>query len=82
MTQWREGVTAAVVMGIRHGYYCIGCCWLLILVLFATGVMNLLWVAAISVLVLVEKAGPYGKPIAYAAGAVMLVSGLLLTALG
>ncbi len=76
MTQWREGMTGAVVMGIRHGYYCLGCCWLLMLVLFATGVMNLLWVAAISVLVLVEKVGPYGKPIANAAGAVMLGSGL------
>jgi predicted metal-binding membrane protein len=45
-------------------------------------VMNLLWIAAISVLVLVEKVGPYGKPIANAAGAVMLGSGLLLAAFG
>ncbi|MGO9059461.1 MAG: DUF2182 domain-containing protein, partial [Candidatus Binataceae bacterium] len=82
MTQWRDGMTGAVVMGIRHGAYCVGCCWLLMLVLFVTGVMNLLWVAAISVLVLVEKVSPYGKPIANAAGAIMLGSGLLLAALG
>jgi len=52
------------------------------LLLFVAGVMNLLWVAAISVLVLLEKVSPYGKRIANAAGAVLVGSGLLLAAFG
>jgi predicted metal-binding membrane protein len=82
MTEWREGMAGAVMMGIRHGTYCVGCCWPLMLLLFVAGVMNLLWVAAISALVLVEKVSRYGKPIANAAGAILVGSGLLLAALG
>jgi len=82
MTEWRDGMAGALMMGIRHGSYCVGCCWSLMLLLFAAGVMNLLWVATISVLVLVEKASRYGKPIANAAGAVLVGSGLLLAAFG
>ena len=81
-TQWRDGAIGAVAMGIRHGSYCVGCCWPLMLLLFVAGVMNLLWVAAISVLVLVEKVSLYGRPIAKAAGAALIASGLLVAALG
>ena len=42
-------------MGLRHGLYCVGCCWVLMLILFVTGVMNLLWVAIVAALVLLEK---------------------------
>jgi predicted metal-binding membrane protein len=82
MTQWRDGAIGAVAMGIRHGSYCVGCCWSLMLLLFVAGVMNLLWVAVISVLILIEKVSPYGKPIANAAGAALIGSGLLVAALG
>jgi predicted metal-binding membrane protein len=62
MTEWREGAGGAVIMGLRHGGYCIGCCWALMLVLFAVGVMNMLWMALITVFVLIEKVLP-GPPI-------------------
>ena len=55
---WREGRSGALAMGIRHGAYCTGCCWLLMVLLFVTGVMNMLWVAVITVLVLLEKVLP------------------------
>jgi predicted metal-binding membrane protein len=82
MSEWREGIIGAIIMGIRHGAYCAGCCWPLMLLLFVAGVMNLLWVAAISALVLVEKVSRYGKPVATAAGAVLVGSGLLLAVFG
>ena len=52
---WRPGLEGAFRMGLRHGSYCVGCCWALMLLLFVGGVMNLLWVAAISVFVILEK---------------------------
>jgi predicted metal-binding membrane protein len=52
---WREGHGGALSMGARHGAFCVGCCWALMALLFVAGVMNLLWVAAITVFVLVEK---------------------------
>lgn len=53
--EWREGLSGAFVMGLRNGLFCVGCCWALMALLFAAGVMNLTWVAAIAVFVLVEK---------------------------
>jgi predicted metal-binding membrane protein len=53
--RWREGVAGAFGMGTRHGLFCVGCCWALMVLLFAVGVMNLLWVAAIGGFVLLEK---------------------------
>ncbi len=58
MTQWRDGRLGALRMGIHHGVYCIGCCWALMLVLFAVGIMNILWVLIIAVFVLLEKIQP------------------------
>ena len=62
MTEWRDGHRGAVVMGARHGLYCLGCCWALMALLFVGGVMNLLWVAAIAGFVLIEKAAPKAEP--------------------
>jgi predicted metal-binding membrane protein len=64
-------------MGARHGTYCLGCCWVLMLLLFVGGVMNLLWVAALSILVLLQKLVP-GKRAAQGIGLVMLIVGLVL----
>src|SRR2546425_4256850 len=58
MTDWREGRRGAFVMGLKHGAYCTGCCWFLMALLFVAGVMNIGWVAAISILVLLEKVAP------------------------
>ena len=78
MTNWRDGATGALKMGLEHGALCTGCCWMLMALLFVAGVMNLTWVAAISVLVLLEKAAPYGGAIARVSGVVMLAAGLVL----
>jgi predicted metal-binding membrane protein len=58
LTEWREGTRGALVMGLRHGVFCTGCCWALMALLFVGGLMNLLWVAAIAAFVLVEKIAP------------------------
>ena len=60
-TSWREGRKGAVSMGIRHGINCVGCCWVLMGLLFVGGVMNLVWVAGIALFVLAERVSP--KPI-------------------
>ena len=52
---WREGSRGGLMLGLRHGLFCVGCCWLLMTVLFVVGVMNLAWVAALAALVLAEK---------------------------
>src|SRR5579872_2803698 len=78
MTNWRDGARGALAMGIEHGAFCTGCCWMLMALLFVAGVMNLAWVAAISVLVLLEKAAPYGRAIALASGVAMIAAGVIL----
>ncbi len=65
---WRTGVRGGLVMGLRHGTYCLGCCWLLMLLLFVLGVMNLVWIAALAVFVLIEKLATGGTIIARAGG--------------
>lgn len=59
-------------IGIRHGIYCVGCCWMLMLLLFVGGVMNLLWLALITVFILAEKTMPGGECLSYAAGAALI----------
>ncbi len=58
LNRWREGPAGALAMGATHGLYCLGCCWILMLLLFAVGVMNLAWVAALAAIVLLEKLLP------------------------
>jgi predicted metal-binding membrane protein len=78
MTHWRGGRVGAIRMGIAHGAYCLGCCWALMSVLFAVGVMNLVWVAALTICVLLEKIGPAGAVIARVAGAAITAYGVAL----
>jgi predicted metal-binding membrane protein len=78
MTQWREGPWGALQMGLRHGAYCVGCCWALMALLFVAGVMNLLWVVAIATFVLIEKVVPGGERLGRAASALMAAAGLWL----
>jgi predicted metal-binding membrane protein len=82
MTNWREGAKGALEMGLRHGKYCLGCCWALMLVLFVVGVMNLAWVAALTVVILVEKFFRAGLWVARASGIAMIVFGILVMARG
>jgi len=80
MTNWRDGTFGALQMGLRHGAYCLGCCWALMCVLFVVGVMNLLWVAALTGFVLLEKIGPAGVIVSRVAGAAVVVIGILFIA--
>jgi predicted metal-binding membrane protein len=79
---WREGRHGAMTMGISHGAFCVGCCWMLMALLFVAGVMNLAWVALLSVVVLLEKTVPAGPLVARVTGALMIVAGgvMLVTA--
>jgi predicted metal-binding membrane protein len=78
MTEWREGVGGAFRMGLGHGAYCLGCCGILMGLLFVTGVMNLLWVAVIAAFVLVEKVAPAGVLVGRVAGVALIAAGLAL----
>lgn len=80
MSRWRAGTAGALRMGLRHGGYCLGCCWALMLILFVGGVMNLLWAAGLGVLALIEKVVPAGPWLARAVGVALLVAGLAMAA--
>jgi predicted metal-binding membrane protein len=69
-------------MGLHHGWHCLGCCWALMAVLFVVGVMNLVWVAALTIFVLLEKFGPAGKLVARFSGVAMAALGVYLAATG
>ncbi|WP_126283336.1 DUF2182 domain-containing protein [Burkholderia stagnalis] len=69
---WRPGVAGSFMLGARHGLYCVGCCWLLMALLFVGGVMNLVWIAALSGVVFVEKVLPGGERIGRALGVVLI----------
>jgi predicted metal-binding membrane protein len=70
---WHPGNLGAFRMGLRLGAYCVGCCWILMALLFVGGVMNLLWVAAIAIFVLLEKTIPFGDVSGRVAGAAMIL---------
>ncbi len=72
LTRWRDGAGGAFLMGIEHGSYCVGCCWLLMLLLFVGGLMNMAWVAGIALFVLLEKLVPGGRWMGRLAGAVLI----------
>jgi predicted metal-binding membrane protein len=73
--EWRPGARGAFVMGLRHGLSCVGCCWALMALLFVGGVMNLAWIAALSVAVAVEKMVPRGERIAAGMGLALVGAG-------
>ena len=72
MQRWRSGRVGAFRLGMDHGAYCVGCCWALMLVLFAGGVMNLTVIVALTVWVIVEKIAPFGEQSAHVGGALLL----------
>jgi predicted metal-binding membrane protein len=75
--EWRSGVKGAFVMGVRHGLSCLGCCWALMGLLFVGGVMNIAWIAALSIAVAVEKLAPRGERLGAALGLGLIAAGLL-----
>lgn len=78
MADWREGAWGAFVMGLKHGVYCTGCCWFLMALLFVAGVMNIWWIAILSVFVLLEKALPRGLVVGKIAGLLLALWGVLM----
>ena len=80
MSEWREGATGAFIMGLRHGAFCVGCCWVLMALLFVAGVMNLFWVAVIALFVLAEKILAKGELLGHVAGIALVMAGAAMMA--
>lgn len=72
---WRPGAVGALRLGALHGAYCVGCCWALMLLLFVGGVMNLIWIAVLAVIILVEKLSPAGQWVGRTMGVVLILWG-------
>jgi predicted metal-binding membrane protein len=79
LEHWHDGAAGALRMGAKHGAYCLGCCALLMALLFIGGVMNLLWAAAIAAWVMLEKVLPRGEALARMAGVAAIAFGAWLT---
>ncbi len=75
---FRQDASGCLLLGLRHGAYCIGCCWVLMVLLFVGGVMNVLWIALLALLILLEKFFPFGRWIARASGIAFLSAGAWL----
>lgn len=80
LNRWHDGWGGALRMGAEHGLYCLGCCAVLMALLFVGGVMNLLWVAALAAFVFIEKLFPAGQWIARGSGVLMIAFGAYLLA--
>ncbi len=78
LTSWHDGYAGAFRMGIEHGVFCLGCCWLLFVILFPLGMMNIAVLAAVTVLIFAEKALPIGRQISQLAGVGLIVYGALV----
>jgi predicted metal-binding membrane protein len=80
MTSWREGVGGALRMGVLHGAWCLGCCWLLFVILFPLGLMNIGAMAVITLVVFAEKTLPWGQAVARGAAIALIGYGLVVLA--
>jgi predicted metal-binding membrane protein len=78
LSSWRDGYGGAFRMGLAHGVYCLGCCWLLFLILFPLGVMNIAVMAVLTALIFAEKSLPLGQRIGQVAAGVLIVYGVVL----
>jgi len=72
MSHWRDGPVGTYQMGLRHGIYCLGCCWALMAVLFAVGVMNLAWVAVLTAFILLERLASGGERVSQLGGLALI----------
>src|SRR5262249_22978374 len=79
---FRRDAPGSLMLGLRHGAYCVGCCWALMALLLVGGVMNLLWIVLLALLIVLEKVTPSGRLIAHLAGIVLLSGGAWLLATG
>jgi len=79
---FRSDSPGALMLGLRHGAYCVGCCWALMALLLAGGVMNVLWIVLLALLILLEKVISFGRLIAHLAGLVLIAAGAGLFSIG
>ncbi len=79
MTHWRDGRRGAVRMGLVHGVYCVGCCWLLFLILIPLGLMNVAAMVAVALVVFAEKVLPHGRGLGVAAAVGLVLFGVAVT---
>jgi predicted metal-binding membrane protein len=77
---WRDGRRGALRMGLKHGGWCVGCCWALMASLFALGVMSIAWMAFVAALIAAEKLLPWRRVAVYGTAAILVVLGALLLA--
>jgi len=77
VSHWRRGTAGAVWTGVRHGLFCLGCCWMLMALLFVGGVMSITWIAAIALFVLLEKTVPWGDRMSRLGGVVLFAWGAI-----
>ena len=75
---WKDGKAGALRMGIQNGIYCLGCCWILMILLFVSGIMNILWIAIITLFVVIEKILPPAKIISSISGISLIVFGIII----
>lgn len=78
ITGWRDGRVGAIRMGLTHSRYCMGCCWLLFLILIPLGVMNVAAMVAVTLLVFAEKVFQWGRPAAWASGVFLVLAGVVV----
>lgn len=78
LSSWRDGYGGAFRMGLEHGAYCLGCCWLLFVVLFPFGIMNVALMALLTMLIYAEKSLPIGRQISMIAGLGLIAYGVLV----
>ena len=79
---FRRDAPGSLMLGLRHGAYCVGCCWALMALLLVGGVMNVLWIALLALLIILEKVTSSGRPIAHLAGIVLVAAGAWLFSMG
>jgi predicted metal-binding membrane protein len=77
---WRRGTLGSVLTGVRHGLFCLGCCWVLMALLFVGGAMNAAWVGAIALFVLLEKTLPWGDRVSRLTGGLLAIWGVTILA--
>jgi predicted metal-binding membrane protein len=77
MSHWKNGPAGGLRLGLIHGTYCLGCCWLLMMTGFAMGVMNMAGMALLTIIIAVEQVVPYGDRVGYVFGVVLAAWGCL-----
>jgi predicted metal-binding membrane protein len=79
---FRRTAPGSLMLGLRHGAYCVGCCWAMMALLLVGGVMNPLWIILLALLILLEKVTPFGRQIAHLVGVVLVAAGAWLLSTG